>query len=109
MNRGQGSFQSTGSPPSSSRITPATGVHPSHSSMDALSTVTDSATGSGASLLPSLPMVLTHVLAAVVAARREPSGVHAITSPLSGPRSRRWTIVSSTRASAARRTIGPDA
>ncbi|MDO0913540.1 hypothetical protein QQM39_22630 [Streptomyces sp. DT2A-34] len=49
------------------RIGPATGAHASHPSMDALSTVTDSATGSSASLLPSLPMVLAHVLAAVVA------------------------------------------
>ncbi|KUL26881.1 hypothetical protein [Streptomyces regalis] len=49
------------------RIGPATGAHASHPSMDALSTVTDSATDSTASLLPSLPMVLAHVLAAVVA------------------------------------------
>ncbi|MBT2676972.1 hypothetical protein J7E95_40570 [Streptomyces sp. ISL-14] len=49
------------------RISPGTGVHASHPSMDALSTVTDSITGSSTSLLPSLPMVLAHVLAAVVA------------------------------------------
>ncbi|WP_128435484.1 hypothetical protein [Streptomyces cyaneus] len=49
------------------RIGPATGAHAAHPSKDALSTVTDSATGFGASLLPSLPMVLAHVLAAVVA------------------------------------------
>ncbi|MGN9755567.1 hypothetical protein [Streptomyces sp. SD31] len=49
------------------RISPGAGVHASHPSMDALSTVTDSITGSSTSLLPSLPMVLAHVLAAVVA------------------------------------------
>ncbi|MFD5855842.1 hypothetical protein [Streptomyces chartreusis] len=51
------------------RIGPATGAHASHPSADGMSTVTDSAGGIGfsASLLPSLPMVLAHVLAAVVA------------------------------------------
>ncbi|WDF39546.1 hypothetical protein PBV52_23465 [Streptomyces sp. T12] len=49
------------------RIGPATGAHASHPSTDTLSTVTDSAADSGASLLPSLPMLLAHVLAAVVA------------------------------------------
>jgi len=45
------------------RLNPATGAHASHPSADAMS----AATGSSASLLPSLPMVLAHVLAAVVA------------------------------------------
>jgi hypothetical protein len=49
------------------RIGPANGAHASHPSADALSTVTDPATGSSVSLLPSLPMVLAHVLAAVAA------------------------------------------
>lgn len=49
------------------RIGPATGAHASHPSADALSTITASATGSSASLQPSLPMVLAHVLAAVAA------------------------------------------
>lgn len=49
------------------RLHPAPGAHASHRSADALSTVTDSAAGSSAALLPSLPMVLAHVLAAVVA------------------------------------------
>lgn len=46
------------------RIGPASGAHASHTSADALSTVADS---TPASLLPSLPMLLAHVLAAVVA------------------------------------------
>ncbi|MFE5920714.1 hypothetical protein [Streptomyces sp. NPDC056468] len=45
------------------RLSPATGAHASHPSSDAMSAATDSS----ASLLPSLPMVLAHVLAAVVA------------------------------------------
>lgn len=45
------------------RLSPATGAHAPHPSADAVS----AATGSSASLLPSLPMVLAHVLAAVVA------------------------------------------
>ncbi len=49
------------------RIGPATGAHASHPSADALTTVTDSAAGFSSSLLPSLPMVLAHVLAAVAA------------------------------------------
>lgn len=51
------------------RIGPATGAHAAHPAADGMSTVTDSAGGTGfsASLLPSLPMVLAHVLAAVVA------------------------------------------
>ncbi|MFE7273249.1 hypothetical protein [Streptomyces sp. NPDC057623] len=49
------------------RIGPATGAHAAHPSADALSTVTDSATGFSSSLLPSLPMLLAHVLAAVAA------------------------------------------
>ncbi|MFC5214013.1 hypothetical protein [Streptomyces coerulescens] len=47
------------------RIGPATGAHASHPSADAVSAATG--TGSAASLLPSLPMVLAHILAAVVA------------------------------------------
>lgn len=49
------------------RIGPAAGAHAAHPSADALSTVADSATGSSAALLPSLPMVLAHVLAAAAA------------------------------------------
>jgi hypothetical protein len=45
------------------RLNPAAGAHASHPSADAMSAATDSS----ASLLPSLPMVLAHVLAAVVA------------------------------------------
>ncbi|WP_037887555.1 hypothetical protein [Streptomyces viridochromogenes] len=45
------------------RLGPATGAHASHQSADAASAAPDSF----ASLLPSLPMVLAHVLAAVVA------------------------------------------
>lgn len=45
------------------RLNPAAGAHASHPSADAMS----AATNSSASLLPSLPMVLAHVLAAVVA------------------------------------------
>ncbi|KMS73655.1 membrane protein [Streptomyces viridochromogenes] len=52
---------------SEARIGPATGAHASHPSAEALPSVTDSATGFSASLLPSLPMVLAHVLAAVAA------------------------------------------
>ncbi|MGW5469412.1 hypothetical protein [Streptomyces chartreusis] len=44
------------------RIGPATGAHASHPSADGMS-----AAGFSTSLLPSLPMVLAHVLAAVVA------------------------------------------
>ncbi|MFJ8635067.1 hypothetical protein [Streptomyces sp. NPDC093568] len=47
------------------RLGPVTGAHPSHPAADALSPVTDS--GFSAALLPSLPMVLAHVLAAVAA------------------------------------------
>ncbi|MEU8751972.1 hypothetical protein [Streptomyces chartreusis] len=47
------------------RIGPAAGAHASHPSADAMSTAGD--TGFSTSLLPSLPMVLAHVLAAVVA------------------------------------------
>jgi hypothetical protein len=49
------------------RIGPATGAHASHPSVDALSTGTDTATGSAVALLPSVPMALAHVLAAVAA------------------------------------------
>ncbi|MFE0256613.1 hypothetical protein [Streptomyces sp. NPDC059010] len=49
------------------RLHPAMGTHPSHRSADTLSTVTNSATDASASLLPSLPMLLAHVLAAVAA------------------------------------------
>jgi hypothetical protein len=45
------------------RLGPATGAHASHPSGDAISAATDSS----ATLLPSLPMVLAHVLAAVAA------------------------------------------
>ncbi|MFD0002989.1 hypothetical protein ACFVJ4_11250 [Streptomyces sp. NPDC127178] len=45
------------------RLHPAAGAHASHPSADAMSAATDSS----ASLLPSLPMVIAHVLAAVVA------------------------------------------
>ncbi|MET9834637.1 hypothetical protein ABZ078_36340 [Streptomyces sp. NPDC006385] len=45
------------------RLQPATGTHTSHRAADAMSTAPDSY----ASLLPSLPMVLAHLLAAVVA------------------------------------------
>ncbi|MFE9020179.1 hypothetical protein ACFYNL_16685 [Streptomyces sp. NPDC007808] len=45
------------------RLQPVTGTHASHRAADTLSTVPDSYT----SLLPSLPMVLAHLLAAVVA------------------------------------------
>ncbi|MFD5842680.1 hypothetical protein [Streptomyces chartreusis] len=47
------------------RIGPAAGAHASHPSADAMSAAGD--TGFSTSLLPSLPMVLAHVLAAVVA------------------------------------------
>ncbi|WP_432197189.1 hypothetical protein [Streptomyces sp. bgisy027] len=47
------------------RIGPATGAHASHPSADAMSTA--GGTGFGTSLLPSLPMVLAHVLAAFAA------------------------------------------
>lgn len=45
------------------RLTPATGTHTPHPSADAVSTAMDAS----ASLLPSLPMVLAHLLVAVVA------------------------------------------
>ncbi|WP_406415041.1 hypothetical protein [Streptomyces sp. NBC_01614] len=45
------------------RLNPAAGAHASHPSADAMSAATDAS----ASLLPSLPMALAHVLAAVVA------------------------------------------
>ncbi|MFI6009296.1 hypothetical protein ACIBAG_10760 [Streptomyces sp. NPDC051243] len=45
------------------RIHPVAGTHASHPSVDAVSGATDAS----ASLLPSLPMVLAHLLAAVVA------------------------------------------
>ncbi|WP_031484796.1 hypothetical protein [Streptomyces bicolor] len=45
------------------RLHPAAGTHTSHSSANAVSGATDAS----ASLLPSLPMVLAHLLAAVVA------------------------------------------
>nr|WP_107905028.1 hypothetical protein [Streptomyces chartreusis] len=47
------------------RIGPATGAHASHASADGMSAA--GGTGLSTSLLPSLPMVLAHVLAAVVA------------------------------------------
>ncbi|NUP24879.1 MAG: hypothetical protein HOZ81_54265 [Streptomyces sp.] len=53
------------------RLHPATGTHASHRSADTMSTVansvTNSATDASASLLPTLPMLLAHVLAAVAA------------------------------------------
>ncbi|AZQ35970.1 hypothetical protein EJ357_22875 [Streptomyces cyaneochromogenes] len=48
------------------RLAPTAGAHTPHRSADAVSTVTG-ATDATASLLPSLPMVLAHLLAALVA------------------------------------------
>ncbi|MDC0768404.1 hypothetical protein [Streptomyces sp. HD] len=49
------------------RLHPAMGAHASHRSADTMSTVANSATDASVSLLPSLPMLLAHVLAAVAA------------------------------------------